>query len=217
METRFGTDFGSVRVHTNSLAAASAAAIGARAYTLGSEVVFGAGQYAPDTTAGLHTLAHELTHVVQQRSGGHDDRGPPADGSVVRRTCDQVESFYRSSPRYCRDDSFSPSTHSGKTCYRELLSSSFGCEARDHCCFDSNGTVEDSRDASGMANEKKANGACGWRLLCIPVHTLTDYVPAKIGEALAPLTQPLTCMDRCRNVPMAPLCMSQCMIQTREQ
>ena len=65
-EPGFGYDFGHVRVHTGPGAAASAEAIGALAYTSGSDVVFGPGQYAPDTTAGQRLLAHELTHVIQQ-------------------------------------------------------------------------------------------------------------------------------------------------------
>ena len=63
MEARFGTDFSDVRLHTGASAARSARAIGARAYTSGSHVVLGAGG------GDKHTLAHELTHVVQQRNG----------------------------------------------------------------------------------------------------------------------------------------------------
>ncbi|TCO80404.1 succinylglutamate desuccinylase/aspartoacylase family protein [Plasticicumulans lactativorans] len=68
-EPRFGHDFGAVRVHDGSHAAAAARDLGARAFTLGRDVVFGAGQYAPHTAAGRHLLAHELTHVVQQAGG----------------------------------------------------------------------------------------------------------------------------------------------------
>jgi Domain of unknown function (DUF4157) len=66
MESRFGHDFSSVRVHTDVHAAKSAQAVNALAYTVGRDVVFGAGQYAPGTYAGKGLLAHELTHVVQQ-------------------------------------------------------------------------------------------------------------------------------------------------------
>lgn len=65
-EPRFGHDFGQVRVHTNARAAASARALNARAYTVGQDIVFASGRYAPDTFAGRHLLAHELAHVVQQ-------------------------------------------------------------------------------------------------------------------------------------------------------
>lgn len=69
MEGRFGRGFGGVRVHTDSRAAASARAVNARAYTVGSDVVFGANEYAPGTTSGRRLLAHELTHVIQQGHG----------------------------------------------------------------------------------------------------------------------------------------------------
>ncbi len=67
MSARFGYDFSRVRVHADGSAARSAAEIGARAWTLGSDVVFGAGMYAPTTRPGLALLTHELAHVVQQR------------------------------------------------------------------------------------------------------------------------------------------------------
>jgi hypothetical protein len=69
MEPALGSDLSSVRVHTGGTAQQSARALGAQAYTTGDHVVFGAGAYSPSSSAGQRTLAHELTHVVQQRSG----------------------------------------------------------------------------------------------------------------------------------------------------
>jgi uncharacterized protein DUF4157 len=69
MESRFGHDFGHVRVHADGGAADSARSVDALAYTVGRDVVFAAGQYAPTTSAGRHLLAHELAHVLQQSSG----------------------------------------------------------------------------------------------------------------------------------------------------
>src|SRR5436190_2064773 len=69
MEPRFGRDFSVVRVYTDARAAESAQALSARAYTVGQNMVFGTGQYAPRTIEGARLLAHELTHVVQQN--GH--------------------------------------------------------------------------------------------------------------------------------------------------
>jgi hypothetical protein len=66
MEHRFAHDFSNVRVHTHARAAESAAAVGARAYTVGRDVAFAAGEYAPYTGAGRRLIAHELAHVVQQ-------------------------------------------------------------------------------------------------------------------------------------------------------
>jgi hypothetical protein len=65
-EPRFGHDFSKVRIHTDAKAAESAQAVSALAYTVGRDVVFGAGQYAPATSQGRELLGHELTHVVQQ-------------------------------------------------------------------------------------------------------------------------------------------------------
>src|SRR5699024_8170268 len=72
MEDRLGHDFGDVRLHTGHAAGESARSVGAHAYTVGSDVVFGAGRYDPSSTAGRTMIAHELTHVVQQRSGPVD-------------------------------------------------------------------------------------------------------------------------------------------------
>jgi len=87
MEPRFGHDFSQVRVHTGMQAAVSASSLRARAYTVGKNLVFGAGQYAPGTSAGRNLLAHELTHVVQQ-SGVSRLRGC---GNVIRRTPEDEE------------------------------------------------------------------------------------------------------------------------------
>jgi hypothetical protein len=67
MEPRFGHDFSRVRVHADAKAAQSAQAVDALAYTVGSDIVFGPHQHAPDSSAGRELLAHELAHVVQQR------------------------------------------------------------------------------------------------------------------------------------------------------
>ncbi len=69
-EGALGQDFSLVKIHTDGVAAHSAANIGARAYTSGSDVVFGTGEFSPNTDSGRHLLAHELTHVVQQGGSG---------------------------------------------------------------------------------------------------------------------------------------------------
>jgi hypothetical protein len=91
METRLGHDFGDVRVHTDSRAHESATAVGAHAYTVGSDVVFQRGRFDPSSTGGRTTLAHELTHVVQQRRGAVD--GTPAPGGI--RVSDPSDHFER--------------------------------------------------------------------------------------------------------------------------
>ena len=66
MEPRFGHDFGNVRVHFDARAAASARSVNALAYTVGHDIVFSDGAFAPDNPQGRSLLAHELAHVVQQ-------------------------------------------------------------------------------------------------------------------------------------------------------
>lgn len=69
MEERFAASFDDVRIHTDSGAGDQARRYGARAYTRGSDIVFGAGQYSPGTAHGRRLLAHELAHVLQQQRG----------------------------------------------------------------------------------------------------------------------------------------------------
>lgn len=90
MEARLGADFSDVRVHTDSAASESAKAVGAHAYTVGSDVVFQAGRFDPSSHEGRTTLAHELTHVVQQRSGPVDGT-PTGTGVSVSDPGDRFE------------------------------------------------------------------------------------------------------------------------------
>jgi hypothetical protein len=80
MEARLGHDFGDVRVHTDGAAHDSAVAVNAHAYTVGRDIVFQRDRYDPESPAGQVTLAHELTHVVQQSNGPVD--GAPAPGGI---------------------------------------------------------------------------------------------------------------------------------------
>jgi Domain of unknown function (DUF4157)/Xanthomonas XOO_2897-like deaminase len=81
MESRFGHDFSRVRVHDDARAGRSAVDVGARAYTVGSDVVFAPGRYAPGSHSGRHLLAHELAHVVQQGGRSGPLRRQPPDPS----------------------------------------------------------------------------------------------------------------------------------------
>lgn len=80
MESRLGHDFGDVRIHDDAAAHESARSVNAHAYTVGSDVVFQRDKYDPSSTDGQVMLAHELTHVVQQRNGPVD--GTPAAGGI---------------------------------------------------------------------------------------------------------------------------------------
>jgi hypothetical protein len=91
MEGRLGHSFSDVRVHTDDAAHHSAASVNAHAYTVGSNIVFQRDRYDPGSDAGRTMLAHELTHVVQQRSG-------PVDGTATGtgvRVSDPSDRFER--------------------------------------------------------------------------------------------------------------------------
>jgi hypothetical protein len=90
MESRMGHDFGDVRVHTDAAANASAQSVGAHAYTVGNNMVFQRDAYDPSSQSGRTTLAHELTHVVQQRSGPVDGT-PTGSGVSVSDPGDRFE------------------------------------------------------------------------------------------------------------------------------
>jgi hypothetical protein len=86
MEPRFGFDFGHVRIHADSESAEAARSINARAYTLGSDVVFGSGLFAPHASEGQRLLAHELAHVVQQGNAAPSETTTSEQGVVVSKT-----------------------------------------------------------------------------------------------------------------------------------
>jgi hypothetical protein len=88
MESRLGHDFSKIRIHSDMAAAASARALDARAYTFGRDIVFGAGELAPETSEGRRLLAHELVHAVQQRAA-------PLSGANAVSTSAAAESVQR--------------------------------------------------------------------------------------------------------------------------
>ena len=90
MEARLGHDLSGVQVHRDSTAHESAQAVQAKAYTVGSHVVFQRDSYDPGSDAGRHVLAHELTHVIQQRSGPVDGTAAPG-GIRVSDPSDRYE------------------------------------------------------------------------------------------------------------------------------
>ena len=95
-EAKFGHDFSKVRVHNDSKAAKSAHVVNALAYTVGRDMVFGDRQYIPQTTAGGKLIAHELTHVVQQKKEGLKDY---ADFQL-----DKIGDQYEKSANYIADN-----------------------------------------------------------------------------------------------------------------
>jgi hypothetical protein len=109
MEHRFRADLSDVRVHTDSRAARSAARLHADAYTTGRDIYFAAGKYEPSSRRGMHLLAHELTHVQQQRGPIAAHSNDPAIGSIhdplereAERTADTVVAGRREMPKISR-------------------------------------------------------------------------------------------------------------------
>ncbi len=83
-EPRFGRDFGSVRIHADHRASEAARGVAAQAFTVGRDIVFARGHYAPETERGRQLLAHELTHVVQQSGEPRQrTRKPAKEGSAT--------------------------------------------------------------------------------------------------------------------------------------
>jgi Domain of unknown function (DUF4157) len=113
MEPALGADLSGVRIHTGGSSAQAASSLGARAFTVGSDVHFGAGQFAPGTREGDRLIAHELTHTVQNDGGvkrkadGKDDKkgvsqpGEPAEkeaDTVADRVADQLHGGPEAAP-----------------------------------------------------------------------------------------------------------------------
>jgi uncharacterized protein DUF4157 len=113
-EPRFGRDLSAVRLHTGATAAAAAGEVGARAFTVGSDIAFAAGEHRPETQEGKRLLAHELTHTLQQ-GGGSEPRVQrlPADidfkalARQIFKAIDQIgtdeEAVYRALQQLGRD------------------------------------------------------------------------------------------------------------------
>jgi outer membrane protein OmpA-like peptidoglycan-associated protein len=76
MESRFGTDFSGVKIHTGSDAVQLSRELNAQAFTVGSDIYFNEGKYSPGSDSGKHLLAHELTHTVQQGGNGIIQKKP---------------------------------------------------------------------------------------------------------------------------------------------
>lgn len=102
MERRFHTSFADVRVHTSSSAGRAAVDLGARAFTRGTDVYFAPDQYQPRSQEGLQLLAHELTHVLQQRTGRYRPEGQAHHGAATQAQleteAERVGQSFHSSP-----------------------------------------------------------------------------------------------------------------------
>jgi hypothetical protein len=100
MEQRFGHDFSRVRVHTDATAARSARDVNAHAYTVGREIVFGAGRFAPGTSRGRNLIGHELTHVLQQSNLAPRIQRQSVGDLRLSEANDAVEAKIRATPAF---------------------------------------------------------------------------------------------------------------------
>ena len=96
-ESALSVDFSDVQIHHDARAAEAAKSINAKAFTVGHDIVFGEGQYAPDTAQGRKLIAHELVHVAQQRDSGASVGRLGGPGNAVQRSPDKPET--KSEPR----------------------------------------------------------------------------------------------------------------------
>ena len=127
-ESRFGWDFSSVRVHTDRDAHRSARGLNARAFTLGNNIVFGSGQYAPHSYTGKKLIAHELTHTLQQAQGSEriqraeTDDNPqhcfPTGGTPLQDSASRINAWVRVARARSRRDAI----HMVNAVYQELAS-----------------------------------------------------------------------------------------------
>ncbi|MGC4098848.1 MAG: DUF4157 domain-containing protein [Nitrospira sp.] len=204
-ESRFGHDFSRVQIHTDESASQSARDIHARAYTVGHNIVFGAGQFSPATQDGRRLLAHELTHVVQQsgESGSRLDRRrnvgggssgmrlPTTHGEIVQRQpAGQTETHYQKLVKrgtWCRDSEKSGELHPGLQCYREIPARR-GYPAANQVCF-SKGTgkfVEESPDFVSAVWGQKKDGTCDIPMgLTDPPQPFTQRGRRPLGHLIA--------------------------------
>jgi hypothetical protein len=175
-EPRFGRDFGDVRVHTDQAAEASAAEVGALAYTVGHSMVFARGQYAPGTDDGRRLMAHELAHVVQQSR---------SDRAIVARQPDDDASKMRSALEH------SAGVASGVMTPEEFAQ--VKCVVREGGCPSRDGGLPDASDfATYNERCRKETGYAGSDLAptadqCqdLPLGALDTVVPSRLKELKA--------------------------------
>lgn len=205
MEQRFGHDFSGVRVHSGATAERSAQEVNALAYTVGEEIVFGTGRFAPGTHEGRRLIAHELTHVVQQSGAerssedhGNSLHGHAPDissvgagtGIVQRAPADEKQADYEklvAEGKWCRDSEKSGELHPGLQCYREIPSRK-GYPAGNQTCFnkDTGAFAEESPDFISAVSGQNKDGTCDIPLgITDPPQPFTQRGRRALGHLIA--------------------------------
>ena len=182
MELRFGHDFSTVRVHSDAAADQSARDVNAHAYTVGHNIAFGAGRYAPATHEGRRLIAHELAHVVQQSR---------VEGDVVQRQpAGKTDATYErlvKQGKWCRDSEESGSLHPGLRCYREIPSPR-GYPPGKQVCFskETGKFVENSPDDISPVSGQNKDGTCDIPVkITDPPHPFTQRGRRGLGHGIA--------------------------------
>jgi hypothetical protein len=162
MEQRFGYDFSRVRVHSGGTAQQSAREVNATAYTVGQNIVFDAGRFAPATHEGRRLIAHELTHVVQQ--SGAEGSGAGQGGVLQRAPAHGTQADYERLVKqgtWCRDSEQSGQLHPGLQCYRDIPSPR-GYPSGEQFCFDkaTGQFAEASPDYVSAVSGQEEDGTC---------------------------------------------------------
>jgi hypothetical protein len=192
MEQRFGADFGDVRTHSGPAAAQSAQDVNAHAYTVGRDIVFDQGAFAPHTGEGRRLIAHELAHVVQQSAAPTSgvSRSPVAQGVVQRAPAKGTLADYEKlvkQGKWCRDSKKSGQLHDPDVqCYREIPAKK-GYPSANQECFDkkTGKWKESSPDCVSAVSGQKKDGTCDIPLeLTDPPQPFTQRGRRALGHAI---------------------------------
>ena len=205
MEQRFGYDFSQVRVHPGAAAEQSAQDVNANAYTVGNDLMFATGRFAPETHEGRRLIAHELTHVVQQsgEEGLSMDQSneiyglspsvplsAAKSGIVQRAPASKIEAEYKrlvKQGKWCRDSEKSGELHPGLQCYREIPPRR-GYPPGNQVCFskETGKFVEESPDFVSAVSGQKKDGTCDIPLgITDPPHPFSQRGRRPLGHGIA--------------------------------
>ena len=183
-EPRFGHDFSRVKVHTDSKADRSALALNARAYTFGKDIIFGKGQYTPQTGEGKRILAHELTHVVQQEATATNE-------PVIQRDClDPSITFGLPVTQPQRDTTFRnfPNLRRGNC---RILSS-----GGDYNCYGwAAGVIQNIRTNHDIINFLLESHPTEWESRAYRVHRSNEITIEGLRALFQGAVCPLTCTE----------------------
>lgn len=155
MSARLGADLSDVRIHRDVTASESARAVNANAYTVGSDIVFQSGQFDPTSPAGQRTLAHELTHVVQQRAGAVDGT-EVGGGLALSHPSDRFEREASSAAERLMSDAAPTPTPAPATAARDVASDEDATAQRGIA-------AEDVADEEEQAEDAEDDGLVGQR------------------------------------------------------